>query len=443
MVRMQRRNFVLGLLAAASAIAWGAQEARVERFAVRPAFVPPEDAPAFAPDRVLVKWNVELDPIQVDALVGPMGGRFSYRGVDGAFDVVNVPAGSVLQWVGYLSGLSEVAYAEPDYVAWMAGAPNDTYYNPYQWNFFNWGQTSNGYVSNFGVQGDAAWNTTVGAGVTVAIVDTGVAYENFGAFAQAPDLAGTTFVAGWDYVNNDSHPNDDNSHGTHVCGTIAQTTNNALGCAGLARACSVMPVKVLDAAGSGYHSWIADGLRFAANNGAFVINLSLGSRSGSSTLQSAIDYAWVTKGCVVCAATGNGGKNGLDYPARYANTIAVGATRFDGARCSYSNWGTGIDVVAPGGSVAVDQNHDGYGDGILQQTFGASPTSWGYYFFEGTSMATPHAVAAAALVKSNKPAYTNTQVRAALETKAKDLGTSGYDTKFGNGLVNAAGALTY
>ena len=443
MVRSQRRNFVLVLLAAASALAFDVQEARVGGFAVRPAFVPPADAPAFAPDRVLVKWNVPLDPIEVDAIVGPMGGRFDYRGVDGAFDVLEVQAGTVMAWVGWLSAMSEVDYAEPDYVAWMAGAPNDTYYNPYQWNFFNYGQTSNGVVSNFGVQGDAAWNTTSGAGVTVAVVDTGVAYENFGSFGLAPDLAGTSFVAGWDYVNGDSHPNDDNGHGTHVTGTIAQRTNNAMGCAGLANACSVMPVKVLNSAGSGLHSWIADGIRFAANNGAFVINLSLGSRTGSTTLQSAIDHAWVTRGAVVCAATGNAGRNGIDYPARYTNTIAVGATRFDGARCGYSNWGTGIDVVAPGGSVTVDQNGDGYGDGILQQTFGATPTTWGYYFFEGTSMATPHAAAAAALVKSNKPAYTNNQVRSALQTKAKDLGAAGYDTKFGNGLVNAANALTY
>lgn len=436
-------RLALAALAGIGLIAWGATSPRQARILVKPAFVPPVDAPDFAPDRVLVKWKVELDPLQVDARVAPLGGRFLQRGVDNAFDVLQVPAGTVREWVALLSTEPDVAYAEPDFIAWKSGAPNDTYYNPYQWNFYDWGQLSNGVASNHGVQGDSAWNTTQGAGVTVAIVDTGVAYETYGAFTQAPDLAGTTFVAGWDYVNNDSHPNDDEGHGTHVCGTVAQTTNNSSGCAGLAYACSIMPVKVLDSAGSGYHSWIADGIRYAANNGAFVINLSLGSRTGSSTLQSAIDYAWSTKGCVTCAATGNGGKNGLDYPAKYTNTIAVGATRFDGARCGYSNWGTGIDIVAPGGDTAVDQNNDGYGDGILQQTFSGGFANFGYYFFSGTSMATPHVTATAALVKANKSSYTNNQVRSAIQTKAKDLGAAGYDTKYGNGLVSAKDALTY
>lgn len=443
MLRQHRNAIVLALLAAVGLIAWAGDSPRHARFLVKPAFVPPADAPQFAPDRVLVKWSIELEPLQVDARVAPLGGRWIHRGVDNAFDVLQVPAGTVPEWVATLSTMSDVTYAEPDYIAWKSGVPNDTYYNPYQWNFFNYGQTSNGFVSNYGVQGDAAWNTTQGTGVTVAVVDTGVAYETYGGFTQAPDLAGTTFVAGWDYVNNDAHPNDDESHGTHVAGTIAQTTNNALGCAGLAYGAKIMPVKVLDSTGSGLHSWIADGIRYAANNGAFVINLSLGSRTGSSTLQSAVDYAWSTKGCVVCAATGNGGKNGIDYPARYTNTIAVGATRFDGARCSYSNWGTGIDIVAPGGDTGVDQNSDGYGDGIMQQTFSGGYANFGYYFFAGTSMATPHVAATAALVKANKSSYTNNQVRSAIQTKAKDLGASGYDTKYGNGLVNASNALTY
>ncbi len=444
MVRSSQWNrLTLAALAAAGLVAWGQHDARRARMVVMPPFVPPADAAEFAPDRVLVKLTVELDPAEVDLRVAPWGGRFLQRGVDGAFDVLKVPAGSVREWVNLLSTQADVEYAEPDYVAWMSGAPNDTYYNPYQWNFFNWGQTSNGVVSNHGVQGDAAWNTTQGAGVTVAVVDTGVAYETYGAFTQASDLAGTTFVAGWDYVNNDSHPNDDNGHGTHVAGTVAQTTNNSAGCAGLAYAASIMPIKVLDSSGSGLHSWIADGIRYAANNGAFVINLSLGSRSGSSTMLSAIDYAWSTKGCVTCAATGNAGKNGIDYPARYANTIAVGATRFDGARCNYSNWGTGIDIVAPGGDTGVDQNNDGYGDGILQQTFSGGYSNFGYYFFAGTSMATPHVAATAALVRANKSTYTNNQVRSAIQTKAKDLGAGGYDTKYGNGLVSAKDALTY
>ena len=438
----RKRHFVLGLFAVLGLVVAGAGQSGPGPIPVRPAFVPPADAPEYAPDRVVVKFTREVTPRQIDAALAPHGATWLESGVDHAFDVLRVEAGTVMHWVALLNGRPGVEYAEPDYMVHAASAPNDTYYNPYQWNFFNWGQLSNGVVSNFGVQGDAAWNTTSGAGVTVAIVDTGVAYENFGAFAQAPDLAGTTFVAAWDFWNNDSHANDDNGHGTHVAGTVRQTTNNAMGTAGLAHSCNIMPVKVLNASGSGYHSTISNGIRHAANNGAFVINMSLGSSSGSSTLSSAVDYAW-NLGCVLVAATGNAGRGSIDYPARYANCMSVGATRFDGKRVVYSNWGSGIDVVAPGGDVYVDQNGDGYGDGILQQTFSGSYTSFGYYFFEGTSMATPHAAAAAALVKANKPSYTNSQVRSAIQTKTKDLGTTGYDNKFGNGLVSAKDALTY
>ena len=427
---------------AAGLLAAGTTDSRAPKRLMKPAFVPPVDAPKFAPDRVVVKFTETKSAQEIEALFGTLGGHFLESGVDHAFEVLRVAPGTVESWVATLSKLPGVVYAEPDYICWMSGAPNDTYYNPYQWNFFNWGQLSNGYASNYGVQGDSAWNTNRGASVIVAVVDTGVAYENYGSYVLGPDLSGATFVSPNDYVNVDSHANDDNGHGTHVCGTIRQQTNNNLGLAGLAYECQIMPVKVLDSAGSGYHSWIADGIRWAANNGAFSINLSLGGSTGSSTLSSAVDYAW-NQGCVLCAATGNGGKGNLDYPARYANCMAVGATRFDGKRCTYSNYGSGIDVVAPGGDTTVDQNHDGYGDGILQETFSGGYGNFGYYFFEGTSMATPHATATAALVKSNKSWFTNTDVRNAIQTKTKDLGTSGYDTKFGYGLVSAKDALTY
>jgi serine protease len=428
--------------ALAALVAAGSADPQGARFLVKGPFVPPADAPEYAADRVIVKFVNELPPQQIDALLNRFGARWLESGEDHAFDVLKVAPGSVGDWVDLFAQLPGVEYAEPDFVAWMTSTPNDSYFLPYQWNFYDYGTLSNGYASNFGVQGMSAWNTTSGAGVTVAIVDTGVAYENFGAYSQAPDLGGATFVSPKDFVNNDLHANDDNGHGTHVCGTICQTTNNAAGCAGLAFSCTVMPVKVLDASGSGQYSWIADGIRWAADNGASVINMSLGGSSGSSTLQSAVDYAW-NKGVVICAAAGNSGRNGIAYPARYSNCIAVGATRFDGARCSYSQWGNGLDVMAPGGDANVDQNHDGYGDGILQQTFSGNPNTFSYYFFTGTSMATPHVSATAALVKANQSNYTNAQVRAAIENTCKDLGAAGYDTKTGWGLVNAAAAILY
>jgi len=430
------------LLCAAALVAWGAGDGARAPLQLRPAFSPPAEAAEYAIDRVVVKFAPPIAPAAIDAAFGPLGARWLSSGIDRAFDVLSVAPGTVEDWVALLSRLPGVEYAEPDYVAWMTGSPNDPYFDPYQWNFFDRGALSNGVASNFGVQGQSAWDSATGSGVTVAIVDTGIAYENDGAFVQAPDLAGQTFVDPWDFVNGDSHANDDNGHGTHVAGTVAQATNNALGVAGLAYASKLMPVKVLNASGSGYHSWIADGIRWAANHGAFVINLSLGSSSGSSTLQNAVNDAW-NAGSVLCAATGNAGTGKISYPARYTPCIAVGATRFDGKRCSYSQWGTGIDVVAPGGDVGVDQNLDGYGDGILQQTFSGGYGNFSYWFFEGTSMATPHVAAIAALRKSFKSGDTNSQVRTAIESTTKDLGSKGYDTKFGYGLVDAKAAVNY
>ncbi len=442
MKRFLNGKGAFAVLALAAFVAAGGQPQRGPRFEIRGPFVPPADAPEFVADHVLVKFERDLAPFAIDAMFGPLGAHWLSAGVDHAFDVLQVPAGHVREWVALLEALPIVDYAEPDFLAWITSTPNDTYFFPYQWNFYDYGTLSNGYPSNFGVQGMTAWNTTSGAGATVAIIDTGVAYENYGGYSQAPELAGTTFVFPNDYVNNDSHANDDNGHGTHVCGTLRQATNNAAGCAGLAYSCQIMPVKVLDANGSGSYSAIANGLHWAADNGANVINMSLGGSSGSTTLKNAVNYAW-GKGAVLCAASGNSGGSTVAYPARYANCIAVGATRFDGARCSYSQYGVDLDVMAPGGDATVDQNHDGFGDAILQQTFQGNPNVFNYYGFTGTSMATPHVSAVAALVKANKSNYTNTQVRAAIENTCKDLGKAGWDNKTGWGLVNAAAAIQY
>ena len=393
-------------------------------------------------DRVVVCFDFAYDAADLDAVLESLDLRRLPQGPGAWFEVLEVPRGTVDAWVNWLGKQPGIAYAEPDHIAHTTANPNDPLFSPYQWNFFDQGQLSNGVVSNYGVNGVTAWNTSTGAGVVVAVVDTGIAYENYGAFAQAPDLGGATFVSPYNFVANTTHANDDNGHGTHVAGTIRQSTNNSVGVAGLAYNCTLMPVKVLNSAGSGSLTAIANGIRWAADHGAKVISMSLGGSSGSTTLSSAVTYAW-GKGCVLCAATGNTGRSGVSYPARYTECIAVGATRFDGQRVRYSTYGTGIDVVAPGGDTSVDQNGDGYADGILQQTFATgTPTTFGYYFFQGTSMATPHVAAIAAMVAANKPAYTNAQIRSAIETSCRDLGAAGYDTKYGNGLVNAAAALT-
>ncbi|BAL81424.1 S8 family peptidase [Caldisericum exile] len=367
------------------------------------------------------------------------------------FAVFTLPQSKTLDAVkGLLLSDPDIAYVEPNYVAHAFSLPNDPYFSPYQWDLYDYGMLSNGYASNFGVQAVSAWNITRGAGVKVAIIDTGVAYENYTdpvtgtQYALAPDLANTKFdtANAYDFVNNDTHANDDNGHGTHVCGTIAQSTNNSIGCAGIAYEATILPIKVLDSSGSGTYDAIANGIIWAADHGARVINMSLGGSQGSTTLYNAIKYAY-NKGVVIVCAAGNDGRPLVSYPAAYTECIAVGATRFDGRRAKYSNYGSALDIVAPGGDTSVDQNKDGYGDGILQQTFSGSPTNFGYYFFQGTSMATPHVAAVAALVLSLHPEFTNVQVRTALQSTAKDLGTKGWDKYYGYGLVNAYGAINW
>jgi serine protease len=328
----------------------------------------------------------------------------------------------------------EVEYAELNHIIRVFFVPDDPYFH-YQWNFYN-GVTG-------GIQTEQAWSIETGdPNVIVAVIDTGIAYENYGIYKQAPDLAETLFVPGYDFVNDDNHPNDDNGHGTHVTGTIAQSTNNDIGVAGIAYGCSIMPVKVLDANGAGDYFTVTEGIYYAVDNGAMVINMSLGATSSSTTLENALAYAYQNGVTVVCAA-GNDYQNGnpVEYPAAYDDyCIAVGATRYDNQRAPYSSTGSYLDVVAPGGDMLVDQNGDGYPDGIVQQTFSVDTNNFAYYFFQGTSMATPHVSGVAALLISHGVKGPD-NVRQAIQTTATDLGAAGWDPEYGWGLVNAEAAL--
>jgi len=307
--------------------------------------------------------------------------------------------------------------------------PNDPYYS-YQWNFQR-------------LNMETAWDISTGNNVVVAVVDTGIAYEDYGSYALAPDLAGTKFTNGYDFVNNDSHPNDDEGHGTHVAGTIAQTTNNNEGVAGIAFNAVLMPVKVLDSSGSGQLDWLIDGIKYAADHGAQVINMSLGwprDYNPGETLHDAVKYAY-NKGVVLVAASGNDSYRAVSYPAAYPEVISVGATNSADERARYSNYGENLELVAPGGD-SKDRNGDGYMDGILQQTFGDTPTDFGYYFYTGTSMATPHVTATVALLIA-KGITGVENIRQILHDTAIDLGKAGWDKYYGYGLVNPVDALNY
>ena len=284
-----------------------------------------------------------------------------------------------------------------------------------------------------------SWKAAQGEGVIVAVIDTGV--------AKVPDLAETELVAGYNFVDDTPDATDDHGHGTHVAGTIAQSTHNGLGVAGVAYKAKIMPIKVLSARGSGSVSGIAEGIRFAADHGAKVINMSLGGGMSTSVLANAVKYAH-DKGVTVICAAGNDGKGKVSYPAAYKHAVAVAATQFDETTTFYSNWGKEIDVAAPGGNTRVDQNGDGMMDGVLQNTVVPGNVSQNdYLLFMGTSMAAPHVAGVAALVVGSGVTDPDA-VEALLKETARKPGskadwapTKGAENRYGAGIVDASAAV--
>jgi serine protease len=301
-----------------------------------------------------------------------------------------------------------------------------------------------------------------GRGAVVAVIDTGVAFENRGRYRRSPDLRGVKIRGAHDFLDHDRHPNDRNGHGTHVASTIFEQTDNKLALTGIAYGATLMPIRALDSEGFGDEVTVARAIRYAANRGADVINLSVEfevklSAADLPGVVSAMRYAR-QKGSLVVAAAGNQEARRVAFPARSGYALAVGATTISGCRADYSDYGRGLDLVAPGGgpdTFDIDPT-PGSTDltncrvthpsrSIFQMTFVKSLRDFMLpKNYEGTSMAAPHVSGVAALVIASgvlgpDPAPVALQQR--LEQTARDLGAPGRDTRYGSGLVNAAAAV--
>nr|MBC8249280.1 peptidase S8 [Anaerolineales bacterium] len=378
----------------------------------------PTDPAEFVPGRLVVKFRSDFPLAQRRAQLAAAGLAPGAHLPLLDVELVEAPVGQELALAKQLERNPAVLYAEPDYLAHaIATTPNDTYYASYQWN-----------MSHIGLE--TAWDTTTGSSsITIAVADTGVDSTH-------PDLS-SKVVAGYDFVNNDSDPSDDEGHGTHVAGIAAAATNNNRGVAGVSWGSKIMPIKVLDSDGLGSYIQIASGIRWAADNGADIINLSVGGASPSFILEDAVNYAY-SAGCLLVAAAGN--ESGpILYPAAYDDYVmAVGAVGHEDEHASYSNTGYSLDVAAPGGnptdSSDSDPNH------WIASTYWQG-SGYSYVMEAGTSQACPHVAGLAALVWSVNSALTNDDVQSIIETTAVDLGSPGWDETFGWGRINAAAAV--
>jgi thermitase len=302
----------------------------------------------------------------------------------------------------YFESIPTVSYSEPNYIYLQNEIPNDLLYSRYQWNLP-------------AIDTEAGWTLSRGKkGVAIAVIDSGIDLDH-------PDLV-HRLQKGYNVLADNAIPEDDNGHGTHVAGIIASQPNNREGVAGITWFNPIMPIKALNSEGYGTSFDVAKAIHWAVDHGAKVINLSLGNYQPSTMLEEAIRYAY-DRDVVLIAASGNDSTAQPSFPAAYPEVISVGAVDPDLSFAHYSNYGTYLDVVAPGTNIA--------------STF----SQHRYAALSGTSMAAPHVTALAGLIRSLNPHLTNDDVKQIIIKTATDLGENGKDPYYGYGLINVYRAL--
>jgi serine protease len=409
-------------------------------------------AASYVPGSLIVKYRQGTAP-NVQTTVQRIVGVQTQRALPGGSKQLQVQDGdSVRQTLSQLRADPNVAYAVPDYIAHASALyPNDPGFKR-QWNF----------SGTYSIRMPDAWtlarrhHSPGGRGTVVAVLDTGVAYRTLRRYRRAPDLR--HFTRGYDFVDDDRYPFDLNGHGTHVAGTIGESTNNRKAVAGIAYRTRIMPVRVLDAVGEGDTIAISRAIRWATRRHADVINLSLEFDSSVRASQipdvvRALAYAR-RHGVTVVGAAGNAADASVAYPARVSDVIAVAATTDSGCEADYSNAGRDVDVAAPGGGPNAPNDDNewdlracsrGRGRDIYQQTFTSSIRRFGLPGgYQGTSMAAPHVSGLVALIIGTKRLGRHPSPRAIqlhLESTARDIGPVGFDQRYGYGLIDAVAAL--
>lgn len=347
------------------------------------------------PGRLIIKFEDDARPEAVRAVLAGIEGELEARVDPLDVRVVDVPPADTQAALAEAAASPAVEYVERDAAVRSFATPNDTLW------LEQWGPLL--------VDGPDAWDASMGSpSIVVAVLDTGIDGTH-------PDLQ-SSLVAGYDFVNGDSDPADDQGHGTASAGVIAARTNNGTGQAGICWRCSLMPVKVLDGNGSGSTSVVAAGIVWAVDHGARVISLSLGGEDSTQTLADAVAYA-VDKGAIMVASAGNSGNANLNYPAAYPGVIAVAGTTQADELYSWSNFGAWVQVAAPGCNVAPYLNGE-------------------YVNFCGTSSAAPIVAGIAGLALSARPGATRAEVENALTLSATPLGSA-----VRSGRVSASGTL--